>query len=134
MDKFSKSQRSKIMKSIKSKDTFPEIALRKLVFSLGYRYRLYGKDLPGKPDLVFRSKRKIIFLHGCFWHQHSRCRDGHIPDSNKDYWVPKLNRTKIRDQSNIRRLRADGWKVLVVWECELKKLEKLSNKIVLFLD
>src|SRR5882762_10482633 len=114
-DKLSPKRRSENMRRIKSKDTNPELLVRRLVHSLGYRYRLHGRNLPGKPDLVFGSRRKIIFVHGCFWHAHT-CKVAHIPKTNTPYWNPKLLRNQARDKKNIETLKADGWDVLVIWE------------------
>ena len=124
------------MRQIASNNMKPEIAVRKLVHSLGYRYRLHKKGLPGKPDLVLRSRRAIVFVHGCFWHQHpnEKCLDARMPQSNRDYWVPKLTRNVERDAINIRALQALGWRVLVVWECEVKNAKKLANRLDKFLD
>jgi DNA mismatch endonuclease (patch repair protein) len=122
------------MSHIRGKNTSVEMAVRKIIFSMGYRYRLHAKDLPGKPDLVFRKKRKVVFIHGCFWHQHKGCKDGHIPKSNGTYWKPKLRKTVKRDMANQKKLLADGWRILVVWECYLSGLEKLGKKIKNFLD
>ncbi len=133
-DALSPGQRSRLMARIKCKDTKPEMLVRKLVYSLGYRYRLHTKDLPGKPDLAFHKKKKAIFVHGCFWHQHEDCKQGHIPKSNQAYWIPKLERTKKRDASNLENFRGMGWEVLVVWECELKDLDSLSERINKFLS
>jgi len=121
------------MGRIRDKDTSPEMAVRKLIYSMGYRYRLHGKTLPGKPDLVFRPRRKIIFVHGCFWHQHKGCKDKHIPKSNKGYWKPKLEKTVKRDKENKKRLINDGWDVLVIWECYLSDMAKLRKTIKKFL-
>ena len=124
------------MSLIRSKDTRPEIAVRRLIFSLGFRYRLHAKDLPGKPDIAFRSAWKVIFIHGCFWHLHaaSGCKLARLPKSNVDFWSAKLNDNRKRDQSNARKLRRDGWKVLQIWECELAKPEQLKRRIVSFLQ
>lgn len=113
----------------------PEMAVRKLLHSLGFRYRLHAKDLPGKPDIVFRGQRKVVFVHGCYWHQHDDpdCKISHIPKSNQDYWLPKLQRNVDRDKAAIAALQGDGWKVLVIWECELKNMEKVSRKLITFL-
>ena len=122
-DVFTKAKRSRIMRAVASKDTTPEMQVRRAVHAMGYRYRLHVADLPGKPDLVFPRLRKVIFVHGCFWHQH-RCRRGRrIPKSRRDYWEAKLARNVARDRSHRRKLRRDGWGVLVVWECQLKKDE-----------
>lgn len=113
----------------------PELLVRRLVHGLGYRYRLHAKDLPGKPDLVFRSKRKIIFVHGCFWHAHDRegCLDGRRPKSNVSYWNPKLTRNKERDAEHVASLKAEGWKVLIIWECETELEGLLKRRLRQFL-
>jgi DNA mismatch endonuclease, patch repair protein len=123
--------RSENMRRIRSKDTTPEMTIRRLVHSLGYRYRLHQADLPGKPDLVFRSKQKVIFMHGCFWHQH-RCIT-RKPRSNEAYWLPKLARNKVRDIRNKRALRRLGWNYLIIWECEIGNATALEKRIVKFL-
>ena len=102
--------------------------------AMGYRYRLHRQDIPGKPDIAFRSRHKVIFVHGCFWHQHSGCRQGRLPKSNADYWLPKLQRNMERDQIALGKLAASGWKVLVVWECETKDVLALANKVKRFLE
>ncbi len=119
VDTIDPSRRSENMRRIRSTDTKPELRLRKLVYSLGFRYRLHRKDLPGNPDLIFASRRKVIFVHGCFWHQHEKCADGRIPRSKTEYWLPKLNRNVERDLSALIQLKQMGWGALVVWECEL---------------
>ncbi|WP_233272713.1 very short patch repair endonuclease [Paraburkholderia acidisoli] len=109
------------MRRIRSKDTRPEYVVRRLVWSMGYRYRLHRRDLPGKPDLAFASQRKIIFVHGCFWHQHpAGCSDARLPKSRLEYWLPKLQRNCERDAEAIKALEAAGWCVLVIWDCETK--------------
>src|SRR5258708_32237927 len=120
MDRLTPESRSENMRRIKGKNTKPEMAVRRLVCSLGYRYRLHRKDLPGKPDLVFGTKRKVIFVHGCFWHGHERdgCLDGRWPKSNAAYWHPKLARNKERDAERLTALKKMGWRVLTIWECE----------------
>lgn len=122
------------MARIRSKNTRPELLVRKLVFSLGYRYRLHARDLPGNPDLVFRKLRKVIFIHGCFWHLHETCGLARLPKSRLDFWAPKLKGNKQRDQRNKRALRKGGWKVLTVWECQLTNVERLQKTIRRFLD
>lgn len=114
----------------------PEMIVRRLVHSLGFRYRLHNKKLPGKPDLVFKSRKKIIFVHGCFWHQHDdpACLDGRLPKSRPEYWIPKLSKNRERDQRNIGALRESGWSVLVVWECETRDLPALQQKLLGFLS
>ena len=111
------------MSVIRSTGMRPEMLVRSLVHRMGYRFRLHAKDLPGKPDLVFRPRKKVIFVHGCFWHQHQKeaCKDGRQPKSNTGYWSQKLARNMERDAANTARLRASGWKVLVLWECEVLK-------------
>jgi len=121
------------MSRIRGKNTSPELTIRKLVYSLGYRYRLYSKDLPGKPDLVFPGRKKVIFVHGCFWHYHG-CKKGQLPKSRLDYWLPKLEANKRRDEENSQELIKQGWKVLVLWQCEIKKTSVLKEAIINFLD
>ena len=121
MDKLSKTRRSENMRRIRSKDTTPELSLRRLVHRMGYRFRLHKRDLPGKPDLVFPGKKKLVFLHGCFWHQHQECREGRVPGTWLEYWEPKLARNKERDALTGAALKSLGWDVLTLWECELEK-------------
>src|SRR5690606_33231808 len=125
--------RSENMRRIRSKNTAPEMAVRSLAHRLGYRYRLHRKDIPGKPDLVFPGRRKVIFIHGCFWHQHPGCREGRPPKSNTAYWLPKLERNMERDKDALARLAAAGWDVLVIWECETKDAEALARTLTGFL-
>lgn len=99
---------------------------------MGYRYRLHRRDLPGKPDLVFSSRKKVIFVHGCFWHSH-KCEKAHKPKSNLDYWVPKLDRNKERDAESVAELEMQGWRVFIVWECETLDQETLKQKLLSFL-
>jgi DNA mismatch endonuclease, patch repair protein len=120
------------MSAIRSKDMRPELAVRQLVHSLGYRYRLHRRTLPGTPDLVFPVRRKIIFVHGCFWHGHI-CKLGHVPRSNLNYWGPKLERNRARDEKSLKGLRADGWEVLVIWECETTR-PNLKKRVLNFLE
>jgi len=128
--------RSANMAAIRSKDTQPEMLVRSLVHRMGYRYRLHAKDLPGKPDLVFRPYRKVIFVHGCFWHQHAKlsCTDSHRPKSNSAYWDEKLSRHVERDKRHRKALCDLGWRVLVVWECESRDHEKMAAKLASFLE
>lgn len=125
--------RSENMRRIRSKDTAPEMAVRRLAHGLGYRYRLHRKDIPGKPDLVFPGRRKVIFIHGCFWHQHPGCREGRPPKSNAAYWLPKLERNIERDKAALAQLAAAGWDALVVWECETKNHEAMRQALLDFL-
>jgi len=124
--------RSENMRAIRGKDTQPEIAVRTLVHKLGYRFRLHRSDLPGKPDLVFRSRRKVVFVHGCFWHSHA-CETGLVPNTNRGFWLPKLRRNKIRDGKNIESLDKLGWDALVIWQCELKNTAKIRKRVERFL-
>ena len=113
------------MQAVKSKDTKPELIVRRVLHRMGYRYRLHRKDLPGKPDIVFASRRKAIFVHGCFWHGHD-CPKGRLPKSRLDYWQPKLDRNKQRDRTKAEQLHSLGWSVLVIWQCQTADLEVLS--------
>ena len=135
-DRLTTAQRSVNMARIRSKGMKPELAVRSLAHSLGYRFRLHKSGLPGKPDLVFASRRKVIFVHGCFWHGHEdpKCLDGRAPRSNLNYWLPKLKRNKERDAANVVALTELGWQVLEVWECELRKVEAVQAKLIGFLD
>lgn len=120
-DRVSKKCRSKNMAAISSKNTIPEIIIRKKLWSLGYRYRLHSKKLPGKPDIYIPRLKTAIFVHGCFWHQHEGCKRSTIPKSNTDYWIPKLERNKERFLNQKKELVIQGLKVVVIWECETKK-------------
>jgi DNA mismatch endonuclease (patch repair protein) len=133
MDSVTKDKRSEIMGKVRHKDTRPEMLVRRLVHGLGFRYRLHRTDLPGKPDLVFSGKRKIIFVHGCFWHRHEGCKLARMPKSRIDFWQRKLTRNKERDRETIQELQATGWDVLVVWECETNDIIGLTDRIVGFL-
>ena len=124
--------RSANMRAIRSKGMRPELAERSLVHKLGYRFRLHRKDLPGQPDLLFVSRRKVIFVHGCFWHSHG-CKLSHTPKSNAGYWGPKLERNRARDQKNHKALTAQGWKVLVIWECATANEARLAAGVISFL-
>ncbi|WP_179414546.1 very short patch repair endonuclease [Mucilaginibacter sp. E4BP6] len=121
MDIWSVEKRSEVMALVTSKNTKPEIRLRKALFSLGYRYRLHNKKLPGKPDIVLPKYRTVIFMHGCFWHRHSNCRAATSPKSNINYWESKFENNIRRDAAHQHALEALGWRVIVVWECELRK-------------
>lgn len=121
MDKLTQQRRSANMRQIRSKNTSPELAVRRIVHAMGYRYRLHRKDLPGKPDLTFPSRKKVVFLHGCFWHHHEGCREGRLPQTRAEYWGPKLTRNCERDAVSVSKLKALGWDVLTLWECEVEK-------------
>ena len=134
MDVLTKKQRSYNMSQIRNKNTRPEILVRSIVHRMGYRYALHRKDLPGHPDIVLVRHKKIIFVHGCFWHIH-KCRYGKVkPSTNADFWKSKREGNVARDKRNIQKLRKDGWKVLVVWECQTKDKEKLIRKLNNFLS
>lgn len=134
-DKLSPEGRSALMSRIRAKDTQPEMAVRRLLHALGYRYVLHDKRLPGKPDLVFPGRRKVIFVHGCFWHGHS-CGRGFRPSSNAAFWAAKIDSNRSRDRRNVRAIRAQGWRVFIVWECaaQPKKMEALRQRLVAFLE
>ena len=121
------------MQAIRSTNTTPEMAVRRLVHAMGYRYRLHSKHLPGKPDIVFGPRRKVVFVHGCFWHQHTECTGGRRPRTNLAYWEPKLSRNQLRDEKVKAELLAEGWEVLTIWECEIKNLAGLAERICNFL-
>ena len=133
-DTLSPKERSKRMSLVRGKDTKPELRVRRLIYSLGYRYRIHGTDLPGKPDIVFKGRKKAIFIHGCFWHRHDNCALARLPKSRLNFWEPKLEGNKERDKKNQEKLSALGWNFLVVWECETNDLETLTAKITQFLD
>jgi DNA mismatch endonuclease (patch repair protein) len=122
------------MGRVRSRDTKLEMVVRRMVHSMGYRYRLHAKDLSGKPDLVFRSRRKVIFIHGCFWHRHTDCALARLPKSRLDFWLPKLDANRQRDLRNEHALREAGWDVLTIWECELSDMAQLKTRIRGFLD
>jgi DNA mismatch endonuclease (patch repair protein) len=136
VDALTPERRSENMRRIRSKGMKPELEVRKLVHGLGYRYRLHVKSLPGKPDLVFASRRKIIQVHGCFWHQHKdpACRIARKPKSNISYWIDKLKRNEERDSRQARWLAKEGWTVLTVWECSVQDKKKLARTITRFLN
>ena len=133
MDKLSAERRSANMRQIRSQNTAPELLLRRMLHSAGYRFRLHRKDLPGKPDLVFPCRRKVIFVHGCFWHQHPGCREGRIPQSRREYWESKLVRNQQRDAAAQVSLQEQGWRALVIWECELKDTGAAMRTVQRFL-
>lgn len=134
-DTLTKAERSERMSRIRGKDTGAELVVRRLIHRLGYRYRLHDKSLPGRPDLVFRKRRKVIFVHGCFWHRHGdpACKLARLPKSRLDFWLPKLNANRDRDRANQRTLERDGWSSLVIWECELRNTAALTRTIKVFL-
>jgi DNA mismatch endonuclease, patch repair protein len=136
MDTLTQQQRSERMARVRSRDTAPEAVVRGVVSGLGYRYRLHVRRLPGRPDLVFASRRKLIFVHGCFWHRHrsARCALARLPKSRLDFWVPKLDANSRRDRRNLATLRRAGWSVLVIWECQLRDPTGLRRRVERFLE
>lgn len=134
MDTLTVQERSKRMSLVRAKDTSPELFVRRFVHGLGFRYRLHPGDLPGKPDMVFKSRKKAMFIHGCFWHRHENCKLARLPKSRLDFWLPKLTGNKERDEANQAKLGDMGWKVLVIWECELSDTVSLRERIVRFLS
>ncbi len=133
MDNVSPHERSLQMARVKSRDTGPELCVRRVVSSLGFRYRLSMKGVPGRPDLVFKGRRKAIFVHGCFWHRHAGCALARLPKTRHEFWVPKLEANRSRDERNMERLHRDGWRVLVIWECELGNISSVTEKVAQFL-
>lgn len=127
-DVFTKEKRSWIMARIKGRDTSPEKAVRSLLHSMGYRFRLHRRDLPGNPDIVLPGRGAVVLVHGCFWHGHT-CKDGRRPRSNSEYWERKLSGNIERDARNARELRRQGWKRIVVWSCELQKMDRLRKRM-----
>ncbi|WP_168795966.1 very short patch repair endonuclease [Paraburkholderia aromaticivorans] len=134
MDSLTPRERSERMARVKAKNTKPELAVRSLVHRMGFRYRLHGKGLPGRPDLVFARRRKAIFVHGCFWHRHQGCRLARLPKTRLDFWLPKLDANAARDRKVERQLAELGWKIMVIWECEVKDQAALMSRIRAFLD
>jgi len=127
-------QRSRNMSAIKSKNTKPEIAVRKLLHSMGYRFRLHRKDLPGSPDIVLPKYKTIIFVHGCFWHRHENCKYATTPKTRKEFWENKFNANKIRDQKKLKEIKNLGWKFIIIWECEARNIQSIEEKIKRFLN
>jgi DNA mismatch endonuclease (patch repair protein) len=134
-DTLTPEERSKRMSLVRNKNTKPELVVRRLIHGMGFRYRLHLQSLPGKPDLVFPSRRKVVFVHGCFWHRHPEpgCPLARLPKSQLEFWLPKLEKNKDRDEIEQAKLRRLGWDSLVVWECELRNPEGLEQKIREFL-
>ena len=122
------------MRRVRGKNTRPEMVVRRLAHRLGYRFRLHRRDLPGSPDLVFPGRRAVLFVHGCFWHQHDCSRGARRPSNKAAYWHPKLARNVERDREARQRLESEGWRVLVLWECEMRNSEQLSRRLTGFLD
>lgn len=135
VDTLTPAERSKRMALVRSRNTKPEMVVRRLVHKMGYRYRLHGKDLPGRPDLVFPRLRKVLFVHGCFWHRHPNpeCKLARLPKSRLDFWRPKLEENRRRDRAQQEALLDMGWRFLVIWECELRDVQNLVEKLRMFL-
>lgn len=129
MDRVSPEARSANMSAVRSKNTGPEMRVRRTAHAMGLRYRLHRRDLPGSPDLVFPRRRTVVFVHGCFWHQHLECRKAEPPKSNVDFWRAKLNRNAERDGRYEEALRAAGWNVVVIWECETRSQEAIRSRL-----
>ncbi len=132
MDKISRITRSENMRRIHSRHTKPELITRKLVSQLGIKYRLHPKNILGSPDIINRKHKFAIFVHGCFWHQHTKCKYCHLPKSRKSYWTPKLRRNVQRDKRNVALLKKNGWNVLIIWECQLHKPLKAKSRLTRF--
>ncbi|MEO5720957.1 MAG: DNA mismatch endonuclease Vsr [Chthoniobacterales bacterium] len=128
-DNLSRSRRSWNMARIRSRDTKPEMSVRSMLHRLGYRFRLHRRELPGRPDVVLSSRKCVVLVHGCFWHQHRGCVDCSRPGTNSEYWTAKLKGNVARDRRNIGALRRDGWTVITVWECETRNLDTLSARM-----
>lgn len=133
MDSLSPRERSERMSRVKGRDTRPERVVRRIVTSLGFRYRLSPSGVPGRPDLVFHGRRKVIFVHGCFWHRHSDCHLARLPKSRTEFWHKKLEGNRERDERNLAQLQADGWASCIVWECELRWPDVVARRIENFL-
>ena len=131
MDTRSPEQRSYIMRSVRTRDTGPELAVRSLLHQMGLRFSLQRKDLPGRPDIVLPKRNTVVFVHGCFWHGHG-CRKGRLPKSRLGFWRPKIRKNKTRDAESAKMLRAQGWRVLTIWQCQTKNSDRLRNKLVAF--
>jgi DNA mismatch endonuclease, patch repair protein len=132
VDKISPEKRSAIMRRVRREGTEPELTLRRMLHAMGYRFRLHAKELPGSPDVVFRPRKAAVFMHGCFWHGH-QCRWGRPVKSNAEYWAAKIARNQRRDAASVDALAENGWRTLVVWECELKDVDTLSARLRDFL-
>ena len=134
MDTLTPKQRSERMSRVRGRNTGPELVVRSVLHCLGYRFRLHGRDIPGSPDIVFRSRRSVILVHGCFWHRHACFNGRRLPKSRLSFWRPKLEGNKRRDAAIRSRLRRAGWRVLVVWECQTRDRSRLAERLATFLD
>jgi DNA mismatch endonuclease (patch repair protein) len=128
VDRISSAQRSRNMAAVRSRDTRPELEVRRLLHSLGLRFRLHQRTLPGTPDIVLKKHNAVVLVHGCFWHSH-HCGRGKPPSSRTEFWLPKLERNRLRDKERVKQLKALGWHVLIVWECELKDTKRLRRRL-----
>lgn len=129
MDVLTPQQRHRCMAAIRGKDTKPEMVVRRLLTAMGYRYRLHDKNMPGRPDIIFRSRRAVVFVHGCYWHRHTCAAGRVLPKTRLDFWQTKLEANAARDKRNCTRLRRDGWRVLIVWECQLRDTDRLERRL-----
>jgi DNA mismatch endonuclease, patch repair protein len=133
VDHVSPAKRSEIMRAVHTQNTGPEILVRKLLHRAGYRFRLHRKDLPGTPDIVFPTRHKVIFVHGCYWHGHTSCPKARLPESRVEYWAAKIAANRRRDRARMRQLRKTGWRAFVVWQCQLRRPEPLMRRLKGFL-
>lgn len=130
MDIWNSQKRSDVMSRIKSRDTKIEILVRSKLFKAGYRFRVNKKDLPGKPDIVLKKYNTVIYINGCFWHYHSKCKEGKIPKSNSQFWIDKISKNVTRDKRNYREIKKLGWNVIILWECEIEKnIDNIVDKV-----
>ncbi|HBO2321988.1 TPA: DNA mismatch endonuclease Vsr [Pseudomonas aeruginosa] len=129
MDKITPEHRSWLMGRVRSKNTKPELKVRRLLFAMGYRYRLHRKDLPGCPDIVFPKKQIAIFINGCFWHGHTNCKYSRLPSSNVEFWKAKIEGNRLRDSTNTALLEKEGWRVITIWQCEIQEIDRLSKRL-----
>lgn len=134
MDRINQQRRSALMGQVRRADTGPELIVRRLLHSMGLRFRLHRAELPGRPDIVLPKRKIVLFVHGCFWHRHSRCRKATTPEANQTFWLRKFAQNKRRDQRNQRDLRRLGWRVIVVWECETRQRDQLQDRLAQELD
>lgn len=133
MDILTPAQRSVLMSSIRGKDTKPELTVRRIAHALGYRFRVHRRDLPGNPDVVFPRLRKIVFVHGCYWHRHASCQYAYVPKSNTAFWKQKFDANVARDKHSVAELEKISWEVLIIWECETRDEGKLACRLAAFL-
>ncbi len=133
MDVFDKQKRSSIMSTVKNRNTKPELIVRSMLHRMGYRFRIHRRDLPGNPDITLPKHKKIVFVHGCFWHGHKKCRRAKRPTTNQEFWNKKLNSNIKRDNKNVLELNKAGWQTLVVWSCEIKDKDNLMQRLQNFI-